>query len=293
MTWQTHDVAVAPARTMTVLECGRPSGLPVVFHLGTPFPPVEWPSLGEAADDLDLRILLPARPGYAGSTRLPGRSVRDIAPDTETVLDRFEIDRFVTIGWSGGGPHALACASQLDRCLGAISLAGVVPWDAPDIEWMAGMAEENVEEFSTVLEGEEVLRPYLAEQLAGMKDLGADEVAESLGGLAPPVDAASLTGELAEVMAAGLRRAAHAGLDGWVDDDLAFAAPWGFDPVSIEVPVVVWQGRHDTMVPFDHGRWLVDHLPTAVPRLHDDEGHISLLTTRLADILADAVGIAD
>ncbi len=150
------------------------------------------------------------------------------------------------------------------------------------------MAEENVEEFSTVLEGEDVLRPYLAEQLAELADVRPDEVAESLGGLAPPVDVASLTGELAEVMAAGLRRAAHDGLDGWVDDDLAFAAQWGFDPASITVPVVVWQGRHDTMVPFDHGRWLVDHLPTAVPRLHEDEGHISLLTTRLSDILADA-----
>ena len=49
--------------------------------------------------------------------------------------------------------------------------------------------------------------------------------------------------------------------------------------------VHVWQGRHDRMVPYAHGQWLASHIPTTIPHVFDDEGHLSLAVTRFGDIL--------
>ncbi len=114
---------------------GAEDGLAVVFHWGTPSPPVHWELLDAAARADGLRLIAYARPGYSGSTRRVGRSIADAAVDTAAVLDELGIGEFVTVGHSGGGPHALACAALLpNRCLAAVSLAGVVPFDAKDID---------------------------------------------------------------------------------------------------------------------------------------------------------------
>ena len=73
-----------------------------------------------------------------------------------------------------------------------------------------------------------------------------------------------------------IRRSLSNGIAGWLDDDLAFVRPWGFDLGAIAVPVAVWQGAHDLMVPFSHGQWLAAHIPGATAYLFEDEGHISI-----------------
>lgn len=280
-------------RRLNVWVGGFDDGLALVFHPGTPAPPVHWGSLDEAARDRGLRLVSYARPGYSGSTRHRGRSVGDAASDTAAVLDELGAEEFVALGHSGGGPHALACAALLPtRCTAAVSLCSVAPYPSDGIDWTAGMADENVEEFNIVLEGEDVLRPHLTGQLQTYSNVTADDVAASFAGLVSEVDRSALTGELADMLARSLRQAAADGLEGWLDDDLAFVKPWGFDLGAIEVPVAVWQGRHDQMVPFSHGKWLHDHIPTSRSRLLEEEGHISLLTNRLGDILTDIVELS-
>ena len=187
------------------------------------------------------------------------------------------VDAFVTVGWSGGGPRALACAALVPGCLAAASGAGVAPVDAAGLDWPAGMAPENVEEFSAAMAGRDALEELLRREAVGVFAVTAEQVAASLGGLVSDVDKAALTGELAEATAASLRRAGEQGIVGWRDDDLALVRPWGFDPAAIEVPVSVWQGGQDRMVPFAHGTWLAAHIPTARSHLYEDEGHLSLL----------------
>ena len=275
-------------RRLTCLIGGADEGPTLVFHSGTPFPPVHWGVFDEAVAAAGLRLVSFARPGYSGSTRHPGRSVADAAADTAAILDELDIHQFVTLGWSGGGPHALACAALLpDRCRAAVTLGGVAPFEADGLDWMDGMADENVEEFSTVLEGEAVLKPYLEKYATGFAAVTANDVADELAGLVPEVDREAITGELADMMARSLRRAAADGVEGWIDDDLAFVRPWGFELADISVPVAIWQGRQDRMVPFAHGEWLASRVPGALPRLLDDEGHISLMTARMQDIIGD------
>lgn len=240
-----------------------------------------------------LRVVSYARPGYSGSSRFEGRSVGDAASDIAAVMDFLDASTFLTLGHSGGGPHALACAALLgERCEAAATLASVAPYDIFDGEWTSGMASENVEEFAVAVDHPERLESYLSTQLHSFSGVTAEDVAESFGGLVSQVDVDAMTGEIAELCAGWVRRAAEDGLYGWVDDDLAVVDPWGFDLDSIEVPVSVWQGREDRMVPFEHGRWLTDHIPTARPRLFVDDGHISLMTNRLDEIITDILDLS-
>jgi pimeloyl-ACP methyl ester carboxylesterase len=64
------------------------------------------------------------------------------------------------------------------------------------------------------------------------------------------------------------------GVGGWVDDDLAFLQPWGFDPADISVPVFIRYGLTDVLVPPAHGEWLVANVPGCIVKTNDVAGHL-------------------
>lgn len=280
-------------RLLNVWLRGDPDGETIVFHPGTPGPPMPWKEFDDAAERHGLRVVSYARPGYSGSTRHPGRTVADAAADTAAVLDALEVGDFLTIGHSGGGPHALACAALLPhRCRAVVALASVAPYAESDLEWLDGMAEENVIEFGKTLQGEDEYRAFLESEIEMYADVTADDVSDALRGLVSDVDKKVLTGEMAELSVATFRRVARDGLDGWLDDGLAFVEPWGFELGDITVPVAVWQGRHDRMVPYGHGEWLAAQMPAARAHLLEEDGHLTLLANRLDEILGDALDLA-
>ena len=88
-------------------------------------------------------------------------------------------------------------------------------------------------------------------------------------------------------MAANFREGLRIGVNGWLDDDLAFTRPWGFDLAAIEVPTMVWHGTEDLMVPFAHGLWLADHVSGVTAHLLDGEGHLSVGVGALDRMFAD------
>jgi len=193
------------------------------------------------------------------------------------VLDHVGGDSCVVGGWSGGGPHALACgALAADRVRGVLCIAGVAPYDAEGLTFLDGMGQENHDEFGAALAGEPELRAYLEAARPELLQVTGDQVQAQMETLLPPVDRESLTGEFGDFLAGQFRQAVSVSVDGWLDDDLAFTRPWGFDLDAIAVPTYVWQGSEDLMVPFAHGEWLAAHLPNAVVHLESGEGHLSV-----------------
>jgi pimeloyl-ACP methyl ester carboxylesterase len=279
-------------RELEILVAGPAGGLPLVIHDGTPVGLGLFPPSVEAARARGLWVVQIARPGYERSTPLPGRRVADIAADVAAVLDHLGEETFVTAGWSGGGPHALACAALLPgRCLAAASVAGVAPYRAEGLDWTAGMGPENVEEFGAAAAGPEALTGYLEKEAQVLHGVTGDDVATSLGGLVSPVDVAVLTGAYADHLAAGLRAAVRDGVAGWREDDLAFVADWGF-ALDRPAPVAIWQGDQDRMVPFAHGKWLAEHVSGARTHLLTGEGHLTLTLTSIGRIVGDLLDLA-
>jgi pimeloyl-ACP methyl ester carboxylesterase len=132
----------------------------------------------------------------------------------------------------------------------------------------------------------------MAPHASAMAKIEPEDVVAEMRSLMSGVDAAQVTGEFGENLAASFRSAFRHGPWGWYDDDLAFVGDWGFDVADIRVPVSVWQGREDLFVPITHGEWLAAHIPGARAHLRPEHGHLSLGIGAFGEILDDLVEAA-
>jgi len=280
-----RTIATRDGRSLTLYEGGDAGGLAVIVHHGSPSSGLLYERWLDHAAANGIRLVGFDRSGYAGSTRHRGRSVSTAASDVEAIADVLSLERFATWGISGGGPHALACAALCgDRLTAAASVAGVAPWGAEGLDWLAGMGEGNVTEFGAVLEGEDALRPLLDRERAAMLAAGPEELTGVLGSLLGDADRAVLFGGIAAWMDAAHRNGLRDSADGWLDDDLAFVAPWGFEPGAVTRPVLIVQGGDDRFVPRSHGEWLATNVPGADAWIDDADGHLTLIERRISDV---------
>ena len=288
-----QQIVVRDGRSLEVLTGGDPDGFPLLFHGGSPSAAVAFTVIDDAVREAGLRLITCSRPGYGDSTvrlRTEPRMVDDLE-DSVDLLATLGVEEFVTLGWSGGGPRALGCAALVPGCRGAVSLAGVAPYDGDGLEWMAGMAEENVAEYTAAAAGREEYAAYLEREFLPVMVAEADDLADAMGGLLPPADRAALDRPFVEWLTETMHRAGAQRIAGVLDDGQAAVRPWGFDLAAITVPVVVHQGRQDAMVPFAHGEWLAAHVPGARAHLTDDDGHLTLVV-RLPEVLAELKELA-
>lgn len=273
-------------RDLEVWLAGPPDGLPMVDHHGTPSCGRPSRRLVAGAVRHGVRLICPTRPGYGASTSRPGRGVAAVAEDVGVVLDDLGVGRVAAMGSSGGGPHALATAAGLgDRVVAVTTIAGVGPCGLDDLDFLAGMGQDNLDEFGAALAGERPLRAFLEAARPGLLDVSPEQIIAALESLLPAPDRAVLSSDLGEDLAANIAHALAPGIEGWLEDDLAFVRPWGFDLADVRVPVHVWQGGLDLMVPAAHGRWLAGALSTARPHLLPDDGHLSIVDGWIGELL--------
>jgi pimeloyl-ACP methyl ester carboxylesterase len=278
-------VRTADGRTIAIEEAGDPGGTPVLVHNGTPNSRHLYPPVVADAAARGIRLIGFDRPGYGGSTAQPGRTVADCVADVRAICAALDIDRLLTWGISGGGPHVLACAVLApDLVAAAAALASPAPFQAEGLDWFAGMGQDNVDDFRLLQADEHAARERAEQQRQEMLAATADDQATVMASLLTPTDAAALTPELAEY----LTRCGHDGLApgvaGFFDDGCALARPWGFSPADAAVPVLLMHGREDTFVPFGHGQWLAARIPGVTPRLLDGDGHLTLLQDRIPQV---------
>jgi pimeloyl-ACP methyl ester carboxylesterase len=277
---------------------GDPDALPVISLHGTPGGRLfRYPDSDRVAETGALLITYD-RAGYGLSDRHRGRTVVDDVADVAAIADDLGVDRFAVTGGSGGGPHCLAVAARLpDRVIRCRCVVGVAPYDAEDLVWLDGMDSENVKEFGWAAEGEERLTVELEREAATMVERSEQNPGAILEGFElSEADREALAHPITERI---LREATPAmfvnGVFGWVDDDLAFIRPWGFDVSEIRVPTEVWYGETDVLVPAAHGRWLARTIPGAEVTVQQDEGHLGdpdQLLNRLAGFVEASRSLA-
>ena len=266
-----RDIELADGRTLHVYEAGRrrSSRLPIMWHHGTPNVGSPPEPLMRAAKDAGLRWVSFDRPGYGGSTRHEGRTIASVARDAIAAADALGLERFAVMGHSGGGPHALAVAALApERVLAVSTEGGLAPLGAAgaaglDLDaWFDGMGQISATSLRAALDGPDAKRAYEASAGDGIDFTSRDWEA--------------LTGEwgwLGTVAAAGIA----SGVDGLIDDDLAYVRLWGVDLALITAPTLLVHGADDRVVPAAHSRWLAATGPGAELWQLPGEGHISAL----------------
>jgi pimeloyl-ACP methyl ester carboxylesterase len=137
----------------------------------------------------------------------------------------------------------------------------------PQTEWLAGMTEGNVDEFTWSMAGEDTLRPELQRLAAADLERVMTDPTHPLG------ETYEMSEGDREIMARPayalrmqrlIQEAYRQGIGGWLDDDLVFVKDCGFDLSTLSVPAMVWYGTEDTLVPPTHGHWLARHVPGAL-----------------------------
>jgi len=272
------ELTLADGHTLGYELYGKAGGRPVIGMHGTPGSRYHRFPLGDPYAAAGVQAAVFDRPGFGLSSRRPDRCVADAATWTAQFANHLGWDRFAVIGGSGGGPHALACAALLPgRVTRVLCRVSPAPWGAAGLDYFAGMNEGNVLKFKLALGGEAALRPVYETESAALLGRLDGDMRLVFGPDYQLADADRLM--LAQEAIAGKMRQSFAeafrhGVDGWVDDSLAFAKPWGFDLASISVPVRLVYGKSDTLVPAAHGAWLAEHVPGAQVEVSPD-GHLS------------------
>ncbi|KUI59776.1 Proline iminopeptidase [Cytospora mali] len=242
-------------RKIEYLTSGAEDGFPMVFIHGTPGAYIVNPTMSTLCDEKKIKLITMSRAGYGSSTRNKGRRVVDVVADIQALLEHLRVEKCVVGGWSGGGPHSLACAARLPGCIASLVIAGQAPYGADGLDFHAGQGKANVEEIGVALKGEEELQKYCEAERPGMLAADVKQLTEALSSLFPEVDREALLRSHAmnQNILDSNREAYKHNSDGRVDDMLSFVQPWGFELNEVEVPVFLYHGSEDKMVPLAHG----------------------------------------
>jgi pimeloyl-ACP methyl ester carboxylesterase len=255
------DVPAAGGGTLRAYDTGAGAAGTLLWHPGSPHTGAPLAPLAAAAAERGLRLVTYARPSYGASTPRPGRRIADGAADAARVADAFGVRRFAVLGYSGGGPHALACAALLpDRVTVVATLACLAPFSGTD-DWFATMASDRA--LRAAVAGRDA-RARVAETEAFDPDTFS------------PSDWAALAGEWGP-LGEDAQAAERVGPDGLVDDDVAVVRPWGFDVGAITAPALLVHGDEDRVVPYTHSARLHRDIPGSTLWPRRGAGHVSVL----------------
>ena len=287
MDTKSRDISTEDGRNLRIVEAGFPDGIPILVHNGTPGSRLLYHPWVKDAELNGIRLISYDRPGYGGSTPQPGRTVSDAAADVAVIARELNLSRLSVYGYSGGGPHALACAALLPSLVTAVAaLASFAPYLAHRLDWFAGMGEGNITGFTTALKGRQAFEQLVEADALGLLTATSDTLIQSFNSTLSPVDVAALSEDVADYMLACYHEGIQERRDGWIDDGIAFMKGWGFDLSQIKIPVMIMHGEQDKMVPFSHGKWLANKIPNVNAQFFSEDGHLSLGAHCIPDVHA-------
>lgn len=261
-TLRLHD-----GRLLGYAESGSPSGRPLLYFHGIPGSRREQHPQQEITAALGLRLLTLERPGYGLSTPQPGRHLLNWPTDVAELVDHLGLSDFDLLGFSGGGPYALACAQRLPHRVTSVTLvSSPAPYAAmenlPENLALFTLARDNPLQTHTMLE-----------ELAGdgerLYNLMNSSLPEAEGTIMRAPDLAIMYRE-------NMGEAVRQGISGMVQDMALIASDWGFSVEDITCPVQLWHGLNDGITPPVMGRYLHHHIPDCQGHFVPAQGHFLL-----------------
>jgi pimeloyl-ACP methyl ester carboxylesterase len=272
-----RTVTLRDGRSLAFAEWGDPDGRPLLFLHGRPGSRLLCPN-EQATKDAGVRLITVDRPGYGRSDPRPGRTLLDWAGDIEELADRLDLSEFPVIGWSTGGPHALACAIGIPERVTKVGLAASPgPHDRVPGAW-----DELPKEVRILIERVRTAEPRAMEGVEQRAKWYVDNPDAMLDPIDPdvydPDNDLLARPEIREPMRVCMREGARQGSAGFVGDWIAELPGWGFSPADIQHETYVWWGEGDVLVSRRHAEYLASTIPRAELVTYPGEGHLICLT---------------
>lgn len=271
-----QTIKLRDGRTLGFAEYGDPNGKPVFHFNGSGGSRLEHPVDNLILTKVGIRYISTDRPGHGISTPQPARKLLDWPDDISNLADYLGIEKFFVLGWSAGGPHALACAHKLpDRVISGALVSGLAPPDRPKpFQGYSGAIKllmllgRNFPKLVYVFR--RITAKYINKE--------SDDIGEKFLKSLPEVDQKPFENiKVKEMFIADIKEGYRQGGDGPARDDIIINFPWKFNIKDIQIRFDIWQGDKDKNVPLNQGHYQADLLPNSSFHLLKDKGHMLLL----------------
>ena len=248
----------------------------IIYFNGSGGSRLEYPADRNILAELGLRFIATDRPGHGLSSPQPERKLLDWPHDISQLVNHLNVNKFYVLGWSAGGPHALACAYKLpDRVIAGAIISGLAPVDRPNP--YDGLPLPN--KILNFLGRKAPSLVYLFRRLVyPMVMAESEEAGKKLAASFPPVDR-----QLAEkpenqrMLVTSIQEGYKQGWQGPAQDDIVINSPWGFSLEDIGVRIDIWQGEVDKNVPLHQGKYQHEKIPQSTLTILPGQAHLYIL----------------
>jgi len=281
---RTTTMVVTPdGRELCVELGGDPDGRAILGFQGSPSGRRMMDEWLDGARMDGVLLISYDRPGYGDSTSNPSRTVRDCASDVRAIASALGVQRLAVWGVSGGAPHALACAALLDGLVcGCVVFSSLAPFEEHGLDWFDDMGCDLVADAQLLLDSPEAAREAWKKFRVDLLDLSSEQI-ELRAQKLPTADMAAISYFRRWLLATNFEDAFAPGIEGKWEDGCAYLSPWEIDLEAIRVPVRLWHGMSDDVVPMQHSLWLDGRIPTSELHSARGEGHLSVFINHLVE----------
>ena len=283
-------VELQDGRKLEFIDNGLESNKAIVLHHGSPMEMLYFQGLLASLATRGVRAIAYTRPGYGESTRLPNRNVIDNNSDLAAILSHQNIAQFVSLGWSAGGPPAIA-STLLEGCRGASAVATPAPFDQPDLDGFVGMTEAFAGECRACATNVDSAFAFKQAHIDDWKALTPHLLLSVFSNR----DAFAKFETDYKTMAHDLSKSLMRGIDpetmGFAEDDHSWLKPWGFDIEAIDRPVQMWIGSNDEFIPVAHAEWFGNHVRDIALHILEGQDHVSIMVEHFDKILDGAISL--
>ena len=277
-----EDFRLSDGRNIEYLRNSAVKAEAIILHAGTTQDLTGWQTWLDYFTSQGIFALAIGRSGYVGSTKKPGRITIDIAKDVAELATALGITKFVNIGLSGGGQHAIATGLD-SRSAGVVTVGSLAPFAELGENFYTGMQQADLDEYADALKDISLL----VKRFQGWLDR---DTSENIAG--SNLSENDLKASKSSTWKCVMDSCAFTMSQGWdwvADDYSSYLKPWGFDPRDVKVPGVIWQGGLDKNVPVQHGKWLAEEMPNARLELREDESHLGVFVNYEVEIMESAI----
>lgn len=281
------SLILADGRTLAYAEWGVPDGIALILLHGSPGSRLICPDV-DATLQAGVRLITVDRPGYGGSSPLPGRGVVDFIADLIELTEFLGLSPAPVIGWSGGGPYALAAGlAAPDRfpTIGLVASPGPESVMPPDVSRRTDEARSIALRLEA---GDESATEEVRHHFSFYAENPLALLEQAMARKENPDRHVLIRRDVTDAFRAMWTEGARQGAEGMVSDWCAEAPGWGFSLSDVGTPVHVWHGESDRIVPPSHARFLADGLPDATLVTYPGEGH-SIAISHWVEILAATI----